>query len=163
MPQCRITADQDELFEHRTRARLLQQPEHAFDSDIHDGFGGFLARSEVEDVRDAGEGLGHRGAIRDGAADDFQPGLRGEFAVMTQRAHGEGGETWICQQAREEGLADFAGCAGDEDAGRSGGRHQLKNGFLAAAIMRQQKTCAACAASASFAATSLSLGNSSRR
>lgn len=64
MPHAGITTDEDELLEGGAGAGGFQEPEHAFDGDIHDVLRGFFAGGEVENVGDSVEGLIDNGLIR---------------------------------------------------------------------------------------------------
>jgi len=113
-----VAADEDELLEGLALACFFEEPEHAFDGDIHDGVWRFLAGGQVENVGDASHGFGDDGCVADGALHDLKAGTRGELSLMTQRSHLEVAVVGVSEEAIEKMLTDFAGGTGDEQAMR---------------------------------------------
>ena len=110
-----IAADQDELLKGLGRPAFFQKPKQALHRDIHDLFRRFFDMGHVHHVGHALQ-AGARGfALRQIAADDFDPLLRGHEPVMTQRADLELGKGGVGKETRQEGLPNFAGCAGHQN------------------------------------------------
>ena len=83
MPHRGIAANQDELLEGRAGAALLQQPEQAFDRDIHYLVGTFLAGGAMHNVRHALHGRLHHRPIGDASPNYFQSLFGRQNAVVT--------------------------------------------------------------------------------
>ena len=117
-----IAADQDELAECFAGAAFFEQPEEAFDGDVDYFVGRFFAGGAMNDVGDAGHGAADDVAVGDIASDDFEAIVGIERAIVAESANGDVGEVVVTliEDATNEIGADFAGCAGDEDAFHEG-------------------------------------------
>ena len=110
----RVAADQDELARGRGFAEGLEQPEQAFDRDVHHIVGRLLAGGEVEDVGDIGHRRLGRGAIGKAAAHDVDPRRRFERSAMAEGAQAGGGETLVGEEPPNEMAAHLTRRPGDE-------------------------------------------------
>ena len=79
-----VAADQDELLKGLGCPAFFQEPKQTLHRDIHDLFRRFFDMGHVHHVSHALQ-AGARGfALREVAAHDFDPLLRGDQPVMTQ-------------------------------------------------------------------------------
>lgn len=111
-----IAADQNKLAERLAGAALFEQPEEAFDGDIDYFIRRFLAGGAMNDVADASHGAADDVAVGDIAADDFEPIVGVERAIVAESANRDIAEVIVSEDATNEIGADFAGRAGDENA-----------------------------------------------
>jgi hypothetical protein len=114
----RVGADEDELAEGGTRAAALEQPEQALDRDVHGIVGSLLAGGQVQHMRHALEGALHGRTVLHRAVHRFDPLRCWQRALVTEGAHAPLREPGVPDHAVDEGAADLAGRAGDEDERR---------------------------------------------